>query len=44
MSTMLPYCIYFIIGWIVFFYLWVFILGWPIGPGTQIYYTPTPLP
>ncbi len=44
MSTMLPYCIYFIVGWIAFFYLWVFILGWPIGPGTQIYYTPVPVP
>ncbi|MCC5823211.1 MAG: AbgT family transporter [Phycisphaerales bacterium] len=40
MSTMLPYCIYFLIGWMIFFYLWVFILGIPVGPGAPTYYTP----
>jgi aminobenzoyl-glutamate transport protein len=40
MSTMLPYCLFFVVGWTLFFYLWVFVLGIPIGPGTQIYYAP----
>jgi aminobenzoyl-glutamate transport protein len=43
MSTMLPYCLVFIVGWMMFFYLWVFILGWPVGPGAPTYY-PAPLP
>lgn len=43
MSTMLPYCLVFIVGWMVFFYLWVFILGWPVGPGAPTYY-PAPVP
>jgi aminobenzoyl-glutamate transport protein len=37
-STMLPYCIFFLIGWMVMFYLWVFVLGIPIGPAAPIYY------
>jgi aminobenzoyl-glutamate transport protein len=37
-STMLPYCIFFLIGWMVMFYLWVFILGIPIGPAAPIHY------
>lgn len=37
-STMLPYSIFFMAGWIVLFYLWVFILGLPVGPGTSTYY------
>ncbi|HMN97326.1 MAG TPA: AbgT family transporter [Phycisphaerales bacterium] len=32
-STMLPYSIAFLAGWIVLFYLWVFVLGLPVGPG-----------
>lgn len=32
-STMLPYSICLLLGWTVFFYLWVFILGLPVGPG-----------
>lgn len=38
MSTMLPYCIFFTVGWTAFFYLWVFVLGWPVGPGAPTYY------
>ncbi|MAO24493.1 MAG: aminobenzoyl-glutamate transporter [Phycisphaerae bacterium] len=37
-ATMLPYCIAMIICWIAFFYLWVFLLGWPVGPGSPTTY------
>lgn len=40
MSTMLPYCLVFLVGWIAFFYIWVFLLGWPVGPAAPTYYTP----
>ncbi len=33
-STMLPYSIFFFIFWIGLFYLWVFGLGLPVGPGS----------
>jgi aminobenzoyl-glutamate transport protein len=39
-ATMLPYTITFLIGWIVLFYVWVFALGMPVGPGAPTYYTP----
>ncbi|MDG5767438.1 AbgT family transporter [Balneolales bacterium ANBcel1] len=39
-STMLPYSLFFFLGWIVLFYLWVFILGMPVGPEAPTYYTP----
>ena len=32
-STMIPYSICFLIGWVALFYLWVFGLGLPVGPG-----------
>jgi aminobenzoyl-glutamate transport protein len=32
-STMLPYCLFFLIGWMLLFYIWVFVLGIPVGPG-----------
>ncbi len=38
-ATMLPYCIAMIICWIAFFYLWVFALGLPVGPGSPTTYT-----
>ncbi|MEM1116229.1 MAG: AbgT family transporter [Bacteroidota bacterium] len=38
-ATMLPYSILFLIGWIVLFYLWVFVLGLPVGPEAPTYYT-----
>jgi aminobenzoyl-glutamate transport protein len=38
-STMLPYSICLLAGWIFFFYLWVFILGFPVGPGAPTYIT-----
>jgi len=39
-STMIPYSIAYLAGWIVLFYLWVFVLGLPVGPGTPTYYSP----
>ena len=37
-SMMLPYSIFFLIGWIGLFYLWVFGLGLPVGPEAPTYY------
>ena len=37
-ATMLPYTIAFLIGWIALFYLWVFGLGLPVGPGAPTLY------
>jgi aminobenzoyl-glutamate transport protein len=39
-ATMLPYTLAFIVGWVALFYLWVFGLGLPVGPGTPTYYVP----
>jgi aminobenzoyl-glutamate transport protein len=39
-SIMLPYTIFFLIGWIILFYIWVFGLGLPVGPEAPTYYTP----
>ncbi|PHM69345.1 AbgT family transporter [Xenorhabdus sp. KJ12.1] len=39
-TMMLPYSVVFMVGWSLFFYLWVFVLGLPVGPGSPIYYTP----
>ncbi len=35
-ATMLPYSICFLLAWMAFFYLWVFVLGIPVGPGAPI--------
>lgn len=35
-ATMLPYSIAFLISWMVLFYVWVFGLGLPVGPGTEL--------
>lgn len=37
-AMMLPYSIFFLIGWIILFYTMVFGLGIPVGPGEEIYY------
>jgi aminobenzoyl-glutamate transport protein len=37
-STMLPYTVVFFIAWSLFFYIWVFALGLPVGPGAATYY------
>ncbi|WP_416135298.1 AbgT family transporter [Bowmanella yangjiangensis] len=39
-ATMLPYSMIFFVGWTLLFYLWVFVLGMPVGPGAPTYYTP----
>ena len=33
-AMMLPYSIFFLTAWSVFFYLWTFVLGLPVGPGS----------
>lgn len=38
-SMMLPYSILFYLGWMLLFYLWVFVLEMPVGPGSPTYYT-----
>ncbi len=37
-STMLPYSICFLLGWIVMFTVW-YILGIPLGPGAPLFYS-----
>lgn len=39
-SIMLPYTLVFLVGWIILFYIWVFALGFPVGPGAETFYTP----
>ncbi|MEQ8317002.1 MAG: AbgT family transporter [Phycisphaerales bacterium] len=39
-ATMLPYSIAFLIGWMILFYVWVFALGLPVGPGAPTHFTP----
>jgi aminobenzoyl-glutamate transport protein len=39
-SLMFPYAVIFLITWTAFFYLWVFVLHLPIGPGTPIFIDP----
>ncbi len=36
-STMLPYSLAFLIGWIILFVIWIAI-GLPLGPGSPLYY------
>ncbi|GAC13628.1 AbgT family transporter [Aliiglaciecola lipolytica] len=37
-ATMLPYSITFFIGWTLLFYIWVFLLGLPVGPESPTFY------
>ncbi|MFT6633384.1 MAG: aminobenzoyl-glutamate transport protein [Bacteriovoracaceae bacterium] len=37
-STMLPYSILFLITWTILFYVWVFLLGMPVGPDAPTFY------
>ena len=37
-AMMLPYSICFFVAWSIFFYLWTFVLGLPVGPGSPTYY------
>ena len=41
-AMMLPYTIFFLVGWVVLFYVWVFALGLPVGPEAPTYYVPSP--
>ena len=43
-STMLPYSVAFIVAWTALFYLWVFGLGLPVGPGAPTYYPSVEVP
>ncbi|TRD10580.1 AbgT family transporter [Erythrobacter insulae] len=38
-AMMLPYTMFFLFFWSIFFYLWTFVLGIPVGPGSPTYYT-----
>jgi len=37
-AMMLPYSILFMVTWSGFFFLWTFVLGLPVGPGSPTYY------
>ena len=37
-AMMLPYSMVFIVGWTILFYIWVFVLGFPVGFGSPTYY------
>jgi aminobenzoyl-glutamate transport protein len=39
-ATMLPYSLFFLIGWVILFYVWVFGLGMPVGPEAPTFYVP----
>ena len=39
-ATMLPYSMAFMVGWSILFYVWVFVFGLPVAPGSATYYTP----
>jgi aminobenzoyl-glutamate transport protein len=38
-STMLPYSIFFLVGWTIMLIIWI-LLGIPLGPGGPLYYEP----
>ncbi|RTE86406.1 MULTISPECIES: AbgT family transporter [Gammaproteobacteria] len=38
-SIMLPYSMVFFVGWMTLFFIFVFVLGFPVGPGAETYYT-----
>ncbi|WP_342779822.1 AbgT family transporter [Aliikangiella coralliicola] len=38
-AMMLPYSMVFFLAWTILFYVWVFLLGMPVGPGAATYYT-----
>jgi len=39
-AIMLPYSMAFLVLWSLFFFVWTFILGLPVGPASPTYYTP----
>ena len=38
-AMMLPYSVAYILLWSVFYFTWVFLLGFPVGPAAPTYYT-----
>jgi len=40
-AMMLPYSIAFLIFWSLFFFVWTFVFGLPVGPASPTYYSPT---
>jgi aminobenzoyl-glutamate transport protein len=38
-AIMLPYSMAFLFCWSVFFFLWTFVLGLPVGPASPTYYS-----
>ena len=38
-AMMLPYSIAFLTLWSVFFFIWTFVIGLPVGPATETYYS-----
>ncbi|MFB9146813.1 AbgT family transporter [Halomonas alkalicola] len=38
-ALMLPYTLFMLIGWSLLFFVWVFLLGLPVGPGAATHYT-----
>ena len=38
-AIMLPYSVAFLVCWSVFFFLWTFVLGLPVGPASPTYYS-----
>ncbi|TXD96344.1 AbgT family transporter [Psychrobacter frigidicola] len=38
LAMMLPYSMVFLIGWVLLFWIWVFVLGLPVGPGSETFY------
>ncbi|NGX15111.1 AbgT family transporter [Wenzhouxiangella sp. XN24] len=39
-SMMLPYSVALLVCWTAFFFLWVFVLGLPVGPASPTYFAP----
>ncbi len=37
-ATMLPYTMVFFVGWVILFYVWVFLMGAPVGPNAPTFY------
>lgn len=40
-AMMLPYSVAFLVFWSLFFFLWTFVLGLPVGPAAPTYFTPS---
>ena len=39
-AMMLPYTIFFLTAWSVFFFVWTFVFNLPVGPGSPTFYAP----